>query len=270
LAFDILGDIAIVEDCVGAKDILAKHNNINVVLMKKSEVEGTYRIRDYEILKTREGERDFSDVPALLRPKKLTKTVHKENGCRLLVDPTEAYFSTRLSTERDRISKLVKDGESVLVMFAGVGPYPINIAKNTKAGTILGVELNPNAVLLFEDNIELNKLRGQVKAYEGDVRDIVPKLEGTFDRIIMPLPKDAETFLYLAKKKIRSGGTIHLYKICHENDLPEFLKDVKKTIPRSDITVIKAGEYAPGAFRYCLDITTDARAPRKKTDPFKD
>jgi tRNA (guanine37-N1)-methyltransferase len=265
MAFDIVGDIAIVgeeTDNKGAQKLMEKHKNIKVVLQKKSDVEGEYRIRDYEIL-AEEKDRDFSDIPALLRPRKATATIHKENGCRFKVDPTEAYFSVRLSTERERVTSKVKKGENVLVMFAGVGPYAINIGKNTEPNLVIGVELNPYAVRFFEENIVLNKLEGKVKALEGDVKNIVPKLKDEFDRVVMPLPKDAETFLYLATKKLRKGGTIHLYKILHENDVNAFVQEIKRNISRIDIEIVKAGEYAPGSFRYCFDIRTGVERKAK-------
>jgi tRNA (guanine37-N1)-methyltransferase len=266
MAFDIVGDIAIVEPGTDGKELLKKHKNVNVVLAKKGEVEGEYRIRDYEILDSRPEARDFSDAPALQRPRKLTETIHKENGCRFKVDPTEAYFSVRLSTERQRVTDKVRKGEKVLVMFAGVGPYAINIGRNADPKLVVGVELNPNALAFFEQNIELNKMVGKVRALEGDVKDIVPKLKEEFDRVVMPLPKDADTFLYLATKKLKKGGKIHLYKILHENDVDDFIHEIKKSISRVEIEVVKAGEYAPGAFRYCFDIKTGVtrRRPGEK------
>jgi tRNA (guanine37-N1)-methyltransferase len=263
MAFDIIGDIAIVEPGVDGKKFLKEHNSINVVLSKKGDVEGEFRIRDYEILATREG-RDFSDIPAMQRPRKITQTIHKENGCRFKVDPTEAYFSVRLGTERQRIAKLVKRGEKVLVMFAGVGPYPITIANLAEPELVVGIELNPYAVLFFEDNIVLNKMQGKVQGIEGDVRDIVPKLKEEFDRVVMPLPKESENYLYLALKRIKKGGQIHLYKILHENEVDAFVSELKKSISRAKIEVVKAGNYAPGSFRYCFDITLDVTKPRKR------
>ncbi len=263
MAFDVVGDIAIVEPETDGEDFLKKHKNVNVVLAKKGDVEGEYRIRDYEILASRAEARDFSDVSALLRPRKLTETVHKENGCRFKVDPTEAYFSVRLGTERQRVAEMVKPGERVLVMFAGVGPYAINIAKLAEPELVVGVEINPYAVLFFEDNIVLNKLEGKVRAIEGDVKAEVPKLKEEFDRVVMPLPKDSENFLYLALKRIKKRGRIHLYKILHENELEDFIQELKKSLTRVKIDVTKAGDYAPGSFRYCFDIRLGVSKRRK-------
>jgi tRNA (guanine37-N1)-methyltransferase len=263
MAFDVVGDIAIVEPGTDGQAILEQQRNVNVVLAKKGDVEGEYRIREYEIIASRPEARNFDDIPAIYRPRKLTETVHRENACRFKVDPTEAYFSVRLSTERERIAKLVRAGEKVLVMFAGIGPYPIVIARLADPDMVAGIEVNPYAIRYFQENIAINKMEGKVKALEGDVKDVVPKMKEQFDRVIMPLPKESETFLYLALKKVRPGGMIHLYKICHENDVDAFLQSVKKSLGKAEITVVKAGEYAPGAFRYCFDIKLSGKPARR-------
>ena len=255
MSFDIVGDIAIVEDKETAEEAKS-HKNVHVILLKKGEVEGEFRVRDYKLLSTDKASRDFSWAPKAFRPKKATETIHRESGCRFKVDPTKAYFSVRLGHERERIAKLVKKGESVLVMFAGVGPYPIQIARNAEPKRVVGIELNPDAVELFKENIILNKVENVVDAIAGDVKKVVPKFKEKFDRAIMPLPKESELFLDIALKVIKHGGTIHLYKILHENDLKEFLKQLKESTlpPGARIKTVKAGAYAPGSWRYCFDI----------------
>jgi tRNA (guanine37-N1)-methyltransferase len=182
------------------------------VLRKVGEVSGEYRIAKYEVLYGGE-----------------TETIAKEFGCRFLVDPTKVYYSSRLSTERGRIAKLVKEGERVLVMFAGVGPYAIVIAKLAKPKEVIGVEINPKAVEYFRKNVELNKVQDVVKVYEGDVRDVVPKLEGKFDRVLMPAPYSAEDFVYLLKDKVKIGSYVHYYTFAgeeEEDELPERVKEL--------------------------------------------
>jgi len=108
-------------------------------------------------------------------------------------------------------------------------------------------------------------MEGKVKAIEGDVKDIIPKLKDDYDRIVMPLPKESENFLYLATKRVRKGGHIHLYKILHENDVENFIQEIKKSLSRIHIGVVKAGEYSPGFFRYCFDIDLDVTKQKEET-----
>jgi len=130
-SFEVIGDIGIIEldDRLLAKKYeIAKtlanvQKSIKVVLRKTEDVSGKYRVPEYEIL-YRDNDRDFSWVPKDFRPKNITETVHREHGCRFKIDPAKAYFSGKLSGERERILKQVKDKEKILCLFAGVGPFP--------------------------------------------------------------------------------------------------------------------------------------------------
>ncbi|MEM0351172.1 MAG: methyltransferase, partial [Archaeoglobaceae archaeon] len=191
-SFEIIGHIAIVEipdELMEKKDlivsaIISRHKQVKTVLRKVGEVNGIFRVAKYEKIYGNE-----------------TETIAKEHGCRFIVDPTKVYYSSKLSGERERIARLVKEGERVLVMFAGVGPFAIVIAKLSKPKEVIGVELNKIAVEYFRRNIRLNKVENVI-AVEGDVAEVVPKLEGKFDRILMPAPYSAENFVYLVKDKI--------------------------------------------------------------------
>jgi len=97
-----------------AESILKRHKNVKSVLMKTSERKGIFRLRKFKLLM---GERD-------------TEVIHVESGCRFKLNPRKVYFSVREGTERLRISKMVKPEENILVMFGGVGPYPIIVFKS--------------------------------------------------------------------------------------------------------------------------------------------
>ncbi len=249
-SFEIIGDVVIINlpdevshlsDLI-VQAILSKHKHIKTVLRKVGEVSGEYRVAKYEVLYGGK-----------------TETVAKEFGCRFLVDPTKVYYSSRLSTERGRIAKLVKEGERVLVMFAGVGPYAIVIAKLAKPKEVIGVEINPKAVEYFRKNVELNKVQDVVKVYEGDVREVVPKLEGKFDRVLMPAPYSAEDFVYLLKDKVKIGSYVHYYTFAGEEEEEELPKRVEELFKRHGMVVRvvnmrDCGSFAPRVYRYVLDL----------------
>lgn len=248
-SFEIVGNVAIIEipdELMHRSDlivsaILSRHKNVKTVLRKVGEVSGAFRVAKYEKLHGEE-----------------TETIAKEYGCRFLVDPTKAYFSSKLSTERERIAKLVKDGERVLVMFAGVGPYAIVIAKLSKPREVVGVELNSVAVDYFRKNIKLNKVTNVV-AIEGDVAEIVPKLEGKFDRILMPAPYSAKDFVHVIKGKIVEGGFVHYYTFESENCEHELPKKVEEFFLQNQMVVKtkfmrRCGNFAPYVNRYVLDL----------------
>lgn len=248
-SFEIIGDIAIVEipeELVSKKEIivqaiLQRHRHLKTILRKVGEVNGIYRVAKYEIVYGGK-----------------TETIAREHGCRFLVDPTRVYYSSKLATERARIAGLVKEGERVLVMFAGVGPYAIVIAKLAKPSEVIGIELNSAAVEYFRKNVKLNKAEN-VRIYEGDVNEIVPRLEGEFDRILMPAPYSAENFVHLLRGKVRKGGFVHYYTFESENFEELLAKKVegiflKNGIIAKAVFMRRCGSFAPYVNRYVVDL----------------
>ena len=200
-SFDTIGDIVILEipdNLESKKNIIGKatldFTKRKSIYMKKSAVHGTIRIRDLELIA---GENN-------------PVTIHKEHGARLKLNVEEVYFSPRLATERKRVSDSVCDGENILDMFCGIGPFPIVIAKNNNVN-ITGVDINENAIKYFNENIKLNKLKN-ITAICGDAREISTSFKTKFDRIIMNLPGLAYQFLDVAINLIEDGGIINYYE----------------------------------------------------------
>ncbi len=248
-SFEVLGDIAIIQvpeqiekhKMLIAETLSSLHNNIKVVLRKYDDISGKYRVGNYEILI---GDR--------------TDTIYRENNIRLKVDPSRSYFSAKLSTERERITSQIKDGERIVCMFAGLGPFPINVAKKHDV-TIDAVEINPEATKLFEENLGLNKLKGDISIHTGDVGVIVPNLEGSYDRVMMPAPKDAIDFLDMALDKVKTEGIINYYGFVPSEDydnVPVFLKEKCKDLGHSIdvLEVRKCGNVGICQIRFAADL----------------
>ncbi len=243
-SFDIVGDIAIFntfpiqlvrKEKLIARTLMSLHKNVKVVLKKVKPVSGRYRTQRLK----------------LISGEQRKETTHKESGCLIRVNVEKCYFSPRLSGERLRIAKMVRGGERVLVLFSGVGVYPCVIAKNAKPKEVYGIELNKAAHRHAEENVRANKLKN-VYLINGDVRDELPKLEGNFDRIVMPLPKDSPTFLEDAVKKVKDGGMIHIYLFAQESDFEEIIARYKKAF--DEVSLVKCGAYSPRVHRICLDL----------------
>ena len=184
------------------------------------------------------------------------ETMHRENNVKLKLNVEKVYFSARLSEERKRIAKKVRKNEKVLVMFSGCGAYPLVIAKNTKAKEVCGIEINPVAHKYGLENIKLNKINN-IKLFLGDVKKFLPKIKEKFDRIIMPLPKGAESFLGLALNKIRKNGIIHFYSFAEENNYNNIKKKIndeceKKKKKCRILDIVKCGQFSPRVFRICV------------------
>jgi tRNA (guanine37-N1)-methyltransferase len=206
-SFDQIGDIIIVRipDSLLTKKKLIGETLLNEVKVAKSvfyqasAVEGDFRTRNLEILAGEDK----------------TETEYKEFGCKFTVDVENAFFSPRLSTERERISNLVQDGEIVLNMFAGVGMFSIMIAKKKKC-TVYSIDINPVAVKLCEKNILSNKIVGNIISINGDASKVIQEqLENKSDRTLMLLPERSDEFLESAIKATKSGGIIHYYSHIH-------------------------------------------------------
>lgn len=199
-SYDIIGSIAIikgksVDESRYLSRFLTERKNIKTVYLD-SGIEGEFRTRNLTLL--------YGD-PAYT-------TLYHENGIRLNVDVARAYFSPRLASERLRIAKEVRDGESIIDMFAGIGPFSILIAKNRMCN-IIAIDKNPAAVELLNKNIGLNRIMGHITAIAGDSGMLVSEYSG-FDRIIMNLPHDSIKFLPVAIDAIVPGGLINYYEIC--------------------------------------------------------
>lgn len=249
-AFDVIGSkqkaVAIIDSRFEnekqiAQDILKRHKNVKSVLKKKGGRKGTYRIYNLKLVA---GSRD-------------TEVIHKEHGYFLKLDPKKTYFSPRESTERKRIADKVKPKENVLVMFSGIGPYTIAIAKKRPKAKIVSIEINLDAVIYAEKNNKLNKIQN-VKNYCWDVREA--RSLGTFDRIIMPLPETALEFLDAAFLSSKKGTIIHLYGISNQpknfTDLRDKVKQIAKkfNIKYKIIDEQKVLPYAPKMWKVRLDI----------------
>ena len=92
-----------------------------------------------------------------------------------------------------------------------------------------------------------------------DVRQEVPKINQKFDRIVMPLPKDADTFLDLAFMVSKKGTIIHLYDFEHESEFELGLDKIKTKAKEANVNyeilkTVKCGQYGPGKFRICIDF----------------
>lgn len=146
-----------------------------------------------------------------------TLTTHKENGCLYRIDVSKIMFSQGNLRERARIPKLVRSGETIIDMFAGIGYFSIPIAKFTKPGKIYAIDRNPDSVRFLKENIKLNGVENVIKPILGDSRNI--KLSERADRIIMGyLPKTHE-FLGAAFKLLKPNGIIHYHDTFDKGEL---------------------------------------------------
>ena len=219
-AFDQIGDIIIVripDSLISKKKIIGKAlleqvKTAKTVFHQSSPVDGDFRTRNLELI---EGDEK-------------TETEYRENGCRFIVDVEKAFFSPRLSTERERISNLVNDHDVIINMFGGVGMFSLLAAKK-KSCTVYNIDINPVASKLCEENIKLNKLKGKVISLNGDATKIIKEqLQDKADRVLMLLPERSDEFLDTAISSLKKNGVIHYYSHIHaekKQDAPKLSEE---------------------------------------------
>ncbi|XP_061599048.1 tRNA (guanine(37)-N1)-methyltransferase [Cololabis saira] len=167
--------------------IMDKNPGITCVVNKINIIDSTYRNFKMEVLA---GEENM-----------VAKV--KENGVTYEFDFSRVYWNSRLSTEHQRVVQLVKRGDTVFDVFAGVGPFAIPAAR--LGANICANDLNPESYKWLQYNCKLNKVEGQVRTFNLDGRAFIQGplkqelhvlLKGdTSVHIVMNLPALALEFL---------------------------------------------------------------------------
>jgi tRNA (guanine37-N1)-methyltransferase len=254
-SFNVLGNVAIVNfnDDVNNKEkkkfaleILKMHSNVKTVLEKSGKFKG--RLRKMET-KHLAGEKN-------------KEVLYRENNCPFRFNIDTTYFSPRLSNERKEISEMIKKGDKVFVMFAGVAPFSIVIARNSKAGEIVSNEINREANKYAKLNLELNNVKDKIELANGDAKRICEKFrkeKRKFDVIVMARPNLKETFLNDAFKVSKKGTRVFYYGFCRVEDVDNMVEMIKGKAKDSGkkIKILKtkhAGEIAPYKIRVRVDF----------------
>lgn len=149
-----------------------------------------------------------------------TITIHKENKCFYKIDVSLLMFSKGNVKERGRIAKIVKRGETIVDMFAGIGYFSIPIAKTEKPSIVYAIEMNPVAVKFLKENIKLNNVKGKIVVVFGDCRKV--NIGSIADRVIMGyLPRTYRYLPHAFKLLKPDGGIIHYHDVFLKNEIWE-------------------------------------------------
>jgi tRNA (guanine37-N1)-methyltransferase len=246
---DIIGDIAIIKFSEKTwwiyKKLLAyiflrKNKNITTVLEKEGDIKG--RLRKFK-----------TNYLAGIDKR---ETICRENHAQFYLHIDQTYFSPRLSNERNRvaqeISQEVKSGSKILVMFAGIAPFPIVLAKTLKnkniSVDIISSEINKKASEYAIKNVKLNKLENYVRVLQGDSKKI--KLDKKFDIILMPRPNLKDTFIDSALKYSKNGTLIYYHGFGTEEKVKKEVSDKRMNV----IYMRKAGDIAPRKWRWLVKL----------------
>ncbi|MFB2623472.1 class I SAM-dependent methyltransferase [Methanothermobacter marburgensis] len=250
-SFDIIGDTVILEipeelheyrHAIG--EAALKFTGRSAVYMKRSGVKGVTRTRDLE----------------LIAGSPVSETVHREYGSRIKVDIRSVYFSPRLANEREIVARQVKEGDVVLDMFAGAGPFAVAVARHGKASRIYAVDINPAAVGYIRENARLNRAEDIIVPVEGDVQDFLNDKECFADHVIMNLPGTACEFLDDAIRAVRDGGIIHYYEFSRDFETPvKRLRDAAAPFKVEILDRRRVKSRSPGVWHIGIDARIKKR-----------
>ncbi|KAJ8411722.1 hypothetical protein AAFF_G00153600 [Aldrovandia affinis] len=167
--------------------IMDKNPGVTCVVNKTNTIDSTYRNFQMELLA------GDGNMVAKVR----------ENGMAYEFDFSQVYWNPRLSTEHERVVALLRPGDVVLDVFAGVGPFAVPAAR--RGCSVLANDLNPESHRWLLHNCKLNRVEGRVRAFNldgrafirGPLRDELPALLGGTGavHVVMNLPALALDFL---------------------------------------------------------------------------
>lgn len=249
-SFDIIGDIAIIrippeleeKQALIGEAVLQMNKHVRVVARRDGSYQGEYRTQPLHIIAGEQRK----------------QTEYKEWGVRFVLNPEKVYFSVRLSNERKRVTELVQTSENVLVLFSGIGAYPLIIGRNSSAGRIVGIEKNKTAHDFALQSLRLNKQITNVALLHGDVLEVAPKLPDRFDRVVMPYPQGGGAFLGTALDRLKPNGMLHFYAFAQKENLDDVVEVVtsgckEKGRKLSSSQVHTCGHVGTRKYRICVD-----------------
>ncbi|KAI5108373.1 tRNA (guanine(37)-N1)-methyltransferase isoform X1, partial [Silurus meridionalis] len=180
--------------------IMDKNPGVTSVVNKTNTIDSTYRNFQMEVLA---GENDM-----------VAKV--KENGVSYEFDFSRVYWNPRLSTEHERVVSMLRRGDVVFDVFAGVGPFAVLAAR--RGCSVFANDLNPESYKWLKHNAKLNKVDSKVTTFnldgrefiQGPMRERLPDLikssgSSSAIHVIMNLPALALDFLDAFRGLLRGG-----------------------------------------------------------------
>jgi tRNA wybutosine-synthesizing protein 2 len=188
---------------------------------------------------------------------------HKEHEVIYKFDITKIMFSKGNINERKYLASLVKNGEVIVDMFAGIGYFSLPIAKHSSVEKIYSIELNPESYKYLVENIKINHLWDKIIPIRGNSKEEVLKLSESgvrADRVIMgvlPAPKD---YIKEALSLVKNEGTIlHFEGVVEKDKYIDLFKEFSEIALKEDYkcelrSYRNVKSYGPNLFHYVLDI----------------
>jgi len=192
-----------------------------------------------------------------------TRVEVKESGHTIICDPTLAYYSSRLQTERiqnvieaEELREKIGSPISVADPFCGVGPALAHlINRQNLTSQILASDLNPEAISMLNDNLRRWRGRDIVESSHGelqlnkdvwsgiqDARDLVsnPELLGRWNMLIINLPHSFSEFLPILLPLMDTSKpyVVRGRLVCRHDEIDEKYEQLLQHIPSPNAQVV--------------------------------
>lgn len=188
-----------------------------------------------------------------------TETEVREHGARYRFDAARIMFAAGNSEERRRIGRLVRPGERVADLFAGIGYFALPAALCGRAAEVTAVEANPVSFRYLQENVALNGVEGRVRAILGDNR-AVDLAAGSADRIVMGYLPSAAPWLSRALSIAAPGAWLHVHLVGGTREgTTGAAAAVRAGVVRgggrpSTLEAREVKPYGPGRAHYVVDV----------------
>ncbi|MFW9874131.1 MAG: class I SAM-dependent methyltransferase family protein [Candidatus Thorarchaeota archaeon] len=188
---------------------------------------------------------------------------HKEHGIIYRFDVTKIMFSKGNVNERKFLPTLVKQGEIIVDMFAGIGYFSLPIGKHSQPQKIYSIELNPDSYNFLVENITINHLEERIIPIKGNCKNEVLNLSNSgikADRVIMgvfPAPIEYIREALTLTKEV--GTTYHFEGVVEKENYMTLFKNFNKVAENEHYKCELIGErfvksYGPNLYHTVLDI----------------
>jgi tRNA wybutosine-synthesizing protein 2 len=202
-----------------------------------------------------------------------TETEVTEQGIRWRFDAARIMFAAGNRTERVRVGELVRPGETVVDLFAGIGYFSIPAAVLGRAARVVSVEKNPVALHYLHENVRRNGVADRVEVVTGDNRTVALPVRAA-DRVFLGYLPSAVPWVARALETVRPrGGWLHVHLVADARRAREqATRSVEAALTGAGAATLEAlrarevKPYGPGRTHVVVDAHVAPAEPRSNPD----